>query len=125
MLIWKVKIPSKIYTNWVLQNGNGDTSESKQDQWLQQKSVVGQSNITLEKEADVSQESSFLWLAKAREFVVWPSVKQENMFMFRYCVGFQFDSAEFTQIAQCSNSDSVFWWKIPICTDVSFASGKW
>lgn len=31
----KVKIPSKLYTDWVLQSGNGDTSESKQIQWLQ------------------------------------------------------------------------------------------
>lgn len=87
--------------------------------------MVGHSNVTLEQGADVSQEGSFLQLAKARELVAWPSVKQENMFVFRYWVSFQFDSAEFTQIALCSNRDSVFWYKIPLWTDVFFASGKW
>lgn len=87
--------------------------------------MVGHSDVTLEQGGDVSQESTFLQLAKARELVAWPSLKQENMFVFRYWVGFQFYSAEFTQIALCSNRDSTFWYKILLCTDVFFASSKW
>lgn len=44
----------------MLQNGNNDTSESKQIQGLQLKSMVGLSNIMLEQGTEVSQENFFL-----------------------------------------------------------------